>query len=248
MSKNPILRESLEIFFNEGHGFAVYFYLLIILAPIEFFSLYLPSLDAQMWSGSASLFKVCAVTALLLIVYFSMRVANQEFAPWRFQPVKRWAREQGQPIASLAGGQLGFLALHIAISMALCLPLLLWAAAIARTSAGRIAGSLLLIVFYAMSYGVWGLASLVFWERRGETRQVFIRSFFFGIFIISALLYLPLNPIAFLLAFLGQQELAPLGILGRKWPAPAVHFGFHFLLIAIGVALYMTALKREVRQ
>src|SRR5690242_21953490 len=123
MRENPILRESLDVFFSEGHGFAVYFYLLIILAPIEFFSLYLPSLAAQMWSGSASLFKVCAVSALLLIVYFSMRVANQEFAPWRFQPVKRWAREQGQPIASLAGGQLGFLALHIAISTALCLPL-----------------------------------------------------------------------------------------------------------------------------
>ena len=46
-------------FFLEGHGFAVYFYLLIILAPVVFLSLYLPSLDTQMWSGSANLFKVC---------------------------------------------------------------------------------------------------------------------------------------------------------------------------------------------
>src|SRR5690242_21297821 len=112
MRENPILRESLDVFFSEGHGFAVYFYLLIILAPIEFFSLYLPSLDAQMWSGSASLFKVCAVTALLLIVYFSLRVANQEFAPWRFQPIRRWVREHGESMTSLAEGQLGFLALH----------------------------------------------------------------------------------------------------------------------------------------
>ena len=56
MKDNPVLRESLDIFFSEGHGFAVYFYLLIILAPVEFFSLYLPSLDTQMWSGSANLF------------------------------------------------------------------------------------------------------------------------------------------------------------------------------------------------
>ena len=75
MIRNPIWRESIVIFFAEGHGFQVYFYLLIILAPVEFFSLYIPSLDAQMWSGSASLFKVCAVTALLLVVYFAMRVA-----------------------------------------------------------------------------------------------------------------------------------------------------------------------------
>ena len=53
MNSNPILRESLDIFFTEGHGFAVYFYILVILAPVEFLSLYLPSLDAQMWSGSA---------------------------------------------------------------------------------------------------------------------------------------------------------------------------------------------------
>ena len=70
MSENPVWRESMEIYFAEGHGFAVYFYLLIILAPVEFLSLYIPSLDAQMWSGSASLFKVTAVTTLVLVIYF----------------------------------------------------------------------------------------------------------------------------------------------------------------------------------
>ena len=30
MSENPVWRESMEIYFAEGHGFAVYFYLLII--------------------------------------------------------------------------------------------------------------------------------------------------------------------------------------------------------------------------
>ena len=248
MSRNPIVREGLEVFFREGHGFAVYLYLLVILAPIEFFSLYLPSLDSQMWSGSASLFKVCAVTALLLIVYFSLRVANQEFAPWRFQTVRRWMREHGQSVSSLARGQIGFLALHVGLSILLCLPLLMWAAAIARTTPGRILGTFVLIIFYAAAYGIWGLASLVFWERHAETRQVFIRCFFFGVLISSALFYLPLNPIAYLLAFLGQQELSPLALMGRKWPAPVVHFGFHLLLGSAGFVLYIMALKREVRE
>ena len=96
MRENPVWRESLEVYFGEGHGFAVYFYILIILAPVEFLSLYVPSLDTQQWSGSASLFKVSAVTALLLIVYFALRVANQEFVPWRFKPLKHWLREQGE--------------------------------------------------------------------------------------------------------------------------------------------------------
>src|SRR5215468_3861885 len=120
MKTNPVWRESLDIFFGEGQGFAVYFYLLIILAPIEFFSLYLPSLDAQMWSGSASLFKVCAVTALLLTVYLALRVANQEFAPWRFKPIKRWVRENGLAISAVGQGQLAFLSLHVALSILLC--------------------------------------------------------------------------------------------------------------------------------
>ena len=54
MKDNPVWRESVEIFFIEGHGFAVYFYLLVIIAPMECLSLYIPSLDAQRWSGSAS--------------------------------------------------------------------------------------------------------------------------------------------------------------------------------------------------
>src|SRR5438445_11059633 len=110
MRDNPVLSESLEVFFGEGHGFAVYFYLLIILAPVEFLSLYLPSLDAQMWSGSASLFKVCSVTALLLIAYFALRVANHEFAPWRCLTTRRWVRDQHAPGGTLHNG-----ALHILI-------------------------------------------------------------------------------------------------------------------------------------
>src|SRR5262245_63755660 len=117
MKDNPVLRESLDIFFAEGHGFAVYFYLLIILAPVEFFSLYLPSLDTQMWSGSANLFKVCAVTALLLTVYLALRVANQEFAPWRFKPIKSWVRENGLAIFTVGQGQLDLMSFIVGRSI-----------------------------------------------------------------------------------------------------------------------------------
>src|SRR4029077_7117446 len=227
---------SLDIFFGEGHGFAVYFYLLIILEAVEFFSLYLPSLDAQMWSGSANLFKVCAVTALLLTVYLALRVANQEFAPWRFKPVKRWVRENGLAVSAVGQGQLAFLSLHVVFSILLCTPFLIWAGAIARTPFPRVAVTFLLLLFYSLSYGVWGLVTLVLWERRAESRQVFIRCFFFALVIGSALMYLPLNPVAFLLAYLGRQELSPLKLLGTTWPATSVHFAFHFLLGGTGLA------------
>jgi hypothetical protein len=245
MRDNPVLGESLEVFFGEGHGFAVYFYLLIILAPVEFLSLYLPSLDAQMWSGSASLFKVCSVTALLLIAYFGLRVANQEFAPWRFLTIRRWIRERGLPAATIGKGQLTFLALHIMFSVFLCTPFLIWAAAIARTAPERVAGALALLLFYALTYSVWGLVTLVLWERRVESRQVFIRCFFFSVALLSALVYLPLNPVAFLLAYLGRQELAPLTLLGVRWSATTLHFAFHLSLGGLGLAAYSWALRRE---
>jgi len=132
MRENPVWRESIDVYFTEGHGFAVYFYLLIMLAPVEFLSLYIPSLDAQMWSGSASLFKVTAVTALLLVVYFALRVANQEFAPWRFKSVKYWVRDQGQSIDVVSRAQLYFLFTNIGLSLLLCGPCVLLAGAIVR--------------------------------------------------------------------------------------------------------------------
>ena len=246
MTGNRLLRESLEIYFSQGHGFVVYFYLLIILAPIEFLSLYLPSLDTQMWSGSASLFKVCALTALLLTMYFALRVANQEFVSWRFQPLKRWTRDHGQPIRTLAQGQLAFLSLHSAFSLLLCAPFLIWAAAIARTALWSVAVTLLLLLFYMLAYGVWGLFSLVLWERRAETRQVFIRCFLIALFIATALIYLPLNPAAFLLAYLSGEEMAPLALAGVHWPATVVHFAAHLLLGGAGLAAHRWALRREL--
>ena len=245
MKDNPVWRESIDVYFAEGHGFAVYFYLLIILAPVEFLSLYVPSLDAQMWSGSASLFKVSTVTALLLLVYFSLRVANQEFAPWRFRPLKHWLREQRQPLASVSRAQLYFLLAHIGFSLFVCAPFLVWAGAIARTPLVSIAVTFMLLPFYQLTYGVWGLAALALWERRLENRQVFIRSFFVCLVILSALFYLPLNPVAFVLAYLGRQELPPLVLFGWQWPAIYVHLIYHLALGAVGYALYRWALKRE---
>jgi hypothetical protein len=247
MNGNPVWRESVEVFFGEGHGFQVYFYLLIILAPVEFLSLYVPSMDAQMWSGSASLFKVCAVTALMLIVYFSLRVANQEFAPWRFQRLSHWLRQQGQAPAAISRARVCFLAAHVGLSLLVCAPLLVWAGAIARTPVANLAAVFLLLPFYALSYGVWGLVALALWERKAENRQVFIRCFFTGLVILSALFYLPLNPIAFLLASLSGREMTPLVLFGWPWPAAWVHFTFHLLLGSAGYALQRWALEREAR-
>jgi hypothetical protein len=246
MNRNPILRESLDIFFSEGHGLSVYFYILVILAPVEFLSLYLPSLDAQMWSGSASLFKVTGVTTLLLTVYFGLRVANQEFASWRFQTLKHWTRDNGQSMAAIAQGQLMFLSLHIALSVLLCAPLLVWAAAIARTPFSIVAITFLLLFFYAWGYSIWGLFALILWERRAESRQVFIRSFFFTLTILSLLIYLPLNPVAFLLGILSRQEFPPLTIAGSQWSAAAVHFSAHLLLVGLALLAHRWALRREL--
>ncbi|MGE5216974.1 MAG: hypothetical protein ACM3SP_08235 [Chloroflexota bacterium] len=246
MKDNLVWRESVEVYFSEGHGLAVYFYLLIILVPVEFLSLYLPSLDSQQWSGSASLFKVTAITALLLMVYFSMRVANQEFAPWRFKPLKHWLRNQGQSTDAVSRAQLYFLLAHIGLSLLLCGPLLVWAGAIARTPMANIAVTFLLLPFYSLCYGVWGLATLALWERRIESRQVFIRSFFVCLVILSALFYLPLNPVAFLLAFLSRQALSPLSLFGWQWSGAVVHLVFHSLLGVVGFAVHRWALGREL--
>ncbi len=245
MRRNPVWRESIEVYFAEGHGLQVYFYQLIILAPVEFLSLYIPSLDAQMWSGSASLFKVSSITALLLIVYFSLRVANQEFAPWRFKRLKYWLTEQGQTATAISRAQLTFLLTHIGLSLLLCAPLLVWAGAIARATLASMTVTFLLLTFYGLSYGVWGLASLALWERKVENRQVFIRSFFTCLVILSALFYLPLNPVAFLLAYLQRHELTPLVLFGRQWSPGFIHFSFHLALGGAGYALYRWALRRE---
>jgi len=87
MKPNPVLREGIQIYLWEGQGIPAYGHFLLILAPIEFLTLFLPSLDPQVWTGAANLFKVSSVVALLLMVYLGLRIANREFVPWRFLPL-----------------------------------------------------------------------------------------------------------------------------------------------------------------
>ncbi len=246
MRTNPVFREGIQIYFSEGYGFPAYFYLLIILAPVELMALFLPSLDVQIWTGSANLFKVSSITALILMVYFGLKIANQEFAPWRFYPIKRWLREERIPLPQVALAQTCVLALHVLFFAFLCAPLLIWAGAIARTHWITILSTLLLLVFYALTYGVWGLGTATLWENRVESRQVFVRCFFFAVVFLSALLYLPINPVAFVLAYLGNKELTPLVVWGWKWSATSIHFLFHLGLLASGLLFYRWALRKGV--
>jgi hypothetical protein len=83
------------------------------------------------------------------------------------------------------------------------------------------------------------------WERSIESRQVFIRSFFVCLVFLSALFYLPLNPVAFVLAVLSREELPPLSLFGWLWSGTTVNLIFHFLLGAAGYATHRWALARE---
>jgi hypothetical protein len=246
MRPGPIFRESLEIHFVEGHGFAAYFYLMILLTPVVFLTLFLPSLEAQVWIGPAQVFKVSAVAAMILIVYFSLKVANQEFAPWRFISLKRRLVDENLSAVDIAGAHLALLALQILLLALLAAPLIVWAGAIARVPVTAILSVFALIFFYALAYGIWALAALSLWERKLETRQVFVRAFFIATMFVSAALYLPLNPIAFLLSFLEEKELARLSLLGIRWPAGAVHFVFHGLLLGTGLWIYRRALIERI--
>ena len=143
---------------------------------------------------------------------------------------------------------MGFLHHPCRTQLAPVLPLLAWAGAIARTPLSSIAGTMVLLLFYALSYGVWGLAALALWERRLENRQVFVRCLFTALVILTALFYRPINPVMFLVAYLGRQELAPLSIFGWPLAATWIHIGFHLLLLAAGYRLHRWALRRELAE
>ncbi|MBI2358395.1 MAG: hypothetical protein HYV04_05745 [Deltaproteobacteria bacterium] len=248
MKDNPVFREGVEVYFVEGQGIPVYFYLLVTLAPIAFLTLFLPSLDPQAWTGAANLFRVSAIVALLLLLYFGLRLANREFVPWRFLPLKHWLSEEGVGISEVAGAQLALFCLHTSFFILVAAPLLLWAGAISRTSLGLVLTTLGLLFFYSFAYGVWGLAAAVFWERRVENRQVFVRCLFFALMIVSALVYLPANPIGFLLFHLGRKEMAPFVVGGWRWPAGVIHAAFHLFVFGLGLLAYRLALRRESSQ
>jgi len=244
---NPVLRENLEVFFGEGHVLTVYYYLLVILAPVQLVSLYTSSLGEQMWKGSGDLLKVCSVAALLLIVYFALRVANREYAPERFKPLAHWLGERRQAAGVVARGRVAFLVVHIAGLLLLSAPLLIWAAAVSRTPLPDLAATLAVIPFYAFCYGVWGLVASVVWERETTGREFVIRCFTLFAVLVPLIVYLPLNPVVYLLALLERHELAPFGIAGAQWSAHTVHFAFHLLLGGAGLAAHRWVLKQDLQ-
>ncbi len=246
MKSESLFREGVEVHIAEGHAFAAYFYLLVLLAPVVFLALFLPALDAQIWIAPGAFFSISAVASMILTSYFSLRLANQEFAPWRFVSLRRRLAEENGRLLETAEGHFALLGLEVLILVLLAAPLLVWAGAIARVPVFRIVAVHLLLLFYALVYGAWGLTALALWERKLEIRQVFIRAFFISVMILTVIYYVPLNPVGFLLGYLGDKDMAPLLLWGRRWPAGAAHFGFHGFLLAAGVGIYYRALKREI--
>jgi hypothetical protein len=171
---------------------------------------------------------------------------NQEYVPWRFVALKRWLEQERLAQHSLLGAQLTLLALYGGLFILLSLPLLSWAAAIARAGLDLLGVALVIIFGYFMVYGVWGLVALNLWELRVETRHIAVRFLLGSLFLLTALLYLPLNSVAFLLAYLGGTDLgSPVSILGAR-PAPrTIHVLFHFLLLSCGIGLNRWLLRRK---
>ncbi|MBI4527920.1 MAG: hypothetical protein HY695_29340 [Deltaproteobacteria bacterium] len=245
MMVNRIFQEGVKIYLVEGHAFIAYFLVLLLVGPLQFFTLVLPSLDSQIWMAPANLFRVSSVGALIVVVYLGLKIANQELVPWRFLPLKLWIRQEGASAGQITKAHMALLGLHSLLLVFVSCPLLLWAGAISRVPLGSILCTFLLLIIYAVVYGAWGLFALTVWENRVENRKVFVRCFLVSTTILSILLYQPMNPIAFLWYYLEGREYAPLAISGLKLPAPAAHFLFHGFIFGAGVLAYRRALLRR---
>ena len=241
---NPVLRENLKALFDGRQVLVIYFYLLIFLAPVAFGALYTQSLGEQMWRGSGLLMKVCASAALVLIDYFALRLANQEYAPERFKPLEYWLRDGRHTAAVVARGRVASLLVHISCLTLLSAPLLIWAAAISHTPLPELGAALALIPFYALCYGVWGLVASALWHGEGESREFLVRFFIFIVVVAALPVYLPLNPVIYLWGILGREEAEPLSIAGFSWSADTVHFAFHLVLGGSGLIAHRWALKQ----
>ena len=241
---NPVLRENLEVLFDQGHGLAAYGYLLILLAPVTFGTLYTQSLGEHMWRAPASLLQACASAALVLSIYFACRVANQEYAANRFKPLADWLRDGRRMLGVVRRGRVTALLVHIACLALLSAPFLAWAAAISHTPHSALLAILALIPLYAFCYGAWGLVVSVIWQGEGLNREFILRLFIGLVVVVALVVYLPLNPVVYVMAIAGREPLAPLGIAGVSIAADTVHLSFHIVLGALGLFAHRWALKR----
>ena len=245
---NAVLRENLEVLFDQGHALAAYGYLLILLAPVTFGTLYTQTLGEHMWRAPASLLQVCASAALVLSVYFACRVANQEYAAGRFKPLADWLRDGRRALGMVARGRVMVLLVHSACLALLSAPFLIWAAAISHTPLSALVATLALIPLYAFCYGVWGLVVSVIWEGEGLNRECVLRLFVSLVLVVALALYLPLNPVVYVMAIAAREELAPLDIAGVSMAADTVHLAFHIVLGGLGLFAHRRALKRVLER
>jgi len=242
---NPVFREAAAVYWEEGQACVTYLFYVAILGALQVLALVLPSGEASFWIGPAFLFKFSSVATLLLIVYLTLRFAGLEFLAWRFSPLRHWLEEERLGVAAVVSGLLAVLAVHGLILLLLAAPLLGWSGAIARAPLRDIGTTLPMLFLYGVGYGIWGLVGLAFWERKADSRRVFIRWIFVCFFLISGAFGAwaqTLNPVAFLLYHLGTLDMtAP---WGPAWPPTLVHWTFQGLVFVVGLALLARGLRR----
>ena len=246
--RNPVFREAAAVYWEEGQACLTYLVYLCILGALQVLALVLPAAEARFWIGPAFLFKFSCVAALLLIVYLTLRFAGLEFLAWRFSPLRHWLEEERLGVAAVASGLLLVLAVHGLVLLSLAAPLLAWSGAVARTPLGDMATTLPMLFLYAVGYGIWGLVGLAFWERKVDSRRVFIRWIFVCFFLISGAFGAwaqTLNPVAFLLYHLGTLEMTM--EWGPGLNPTLVHWLFQGFVFAVGLASLARGLKRIQR-
>lgn len=241
---NPVLQEHLGIFFHEGIGLPAYLYPLGALALVEFLLLTPMFLSTQMWNGAGGLLRTCVAVAVVLTIYFTLRAAIREYAPSRFKPLHYWLRERGYSVGVVARGQVAFLLVQVGSLTLLTAPLLVWAGAISHTPGASLAATLALIPFYAVCYGIWGLVVLALLEGELEGRKLMIYVFTGLIVVIAMVVYLPLNPVVYLLAVAGVEEPIRVGTAGARWSPAIANLSFHIAYGAAGLAAHRWALAR----
>ena len=242
---NPVFREGVAVYWEEGQACVTYLFYVAILGALQVLALVLPSGEARFWVGPAFLFKFTVVATLLLIVYLTLRFAGLEFLAWRFSPLRHWLEEERLGAGSVAFGLVSILVVHSLILLCLAAPLLAWSGAIARAPLVSMASTVPMLFLYAVGYGIWGLVGLAHWERKADSRRVFIRWIFVCFFLISGAFGAwaqTLNPVAFLLYHLGTLEMTM--DWGPVWTPTVVHWAFQALIFAVGLAFLGRGLRR----